>query len=77
MCACWKVEVIKKDFAEFDPEYKEMDETIDHEKIPLIIMNHMGLADGHILWSLGDGPAIMAKIQLSRAPIYGTLFKRC
>ena len=34
------VEYHKAKFEDYDPEYKEMDETIDHTKPPMIISNH-------------------------------------
>ena len=76
MVGCWKIEIIKKKFEEFDPEYKEMDETINHERSPLVITNHMGLVDGHIPWLLDLGPGILAKWFFKSAPIYSTILTR-
>ena len=39
----WTIEIINKRFEEYDPEYKEMDKTINHDKSPLIVINHIGI----------------------------------
>lgn len=57
----WNIEIIKKNFEEFEPEYKEMDKTINHDKSPIIIVNHIGLSDGFLTWVLDYGPSIIAK----------------
>ena len=39
----WTIEIVNKRFEEYDPEYKEMDDTINHDKSPLIVINHIGI----------------------------------
>ena len=50
-----------------------MDPEIDHSRSPLFISNHLGLSDGHIAYSLGEGPSILAKKLMQSLPFYGSI----
>ena len=40
LSGCWKLEIIPVKFEDFDPEYKEINKEIDHDKVGLIVCNH-------------------------------------
>ena len=77
MIGCWKIEIIRKKFTEFDPDYKALDKTIDHDNIPMLVMNHCCLCDGHIDWATGFGPSILGRYLMAKLPFYGSIMTNC
>ena len=75
MIGCWKLEIIPKKFSDYDPDYKNLDDTINHANNPLIVMNHCCLCDGHIDWATGFGPSIVGRTILSKTPFYGSIMR--
>ena len=67
------MEIVPVKFEDFDPEYKEMDKTIDHDKVSLQVSNHVDASDFHVNLMLGFTSLFLSKSSVKKVPIYGSL----